>query len=477
MRIENVVRAVDGITYLDNVHFYIFKGEILGLIPLDNHGKEELIELIVQNVPIDFGSVYFAGQLVNSYEHSSMARNPVYVIEKESKLVGDLKVADNIALSTGSYRKFIVSERALVAETRRLFQELGICVDSARYASELNSFETAVVELIRAVESGSQLIILDDLSTLFSAEELAALHRLLKHYSEQGISFLYISGNLQELCGACQRLVLFEKGQIRRVVRQKDFSPDLLGPYRVLFTSTPQPAGPSQGDPLELFRCRELRTAHLAGLSFSVKAGECLAILDPNKAGIQDLAGVLSGALRPVSGMFVVAGRSLSLPSKQNLLLSGIAYIPEDPVPRCLFYDHSYLENLTFLLDRKLGRSIIRPQVLEFVRNKYKEVVGSAIDAPDLWSLDMDALYSLVYLRILLFRPQVVFIAQPFAHADMHLSALIADLINLLKQNGLAAVLLVSSPADTQAAADRVLTLDGNGRPSPPPNETITQIP
>ena len=61
LRIENVIRIINGITYLDNIQLHVFQGEILGLIPLDNHGREELVELIVQNVPIHFGRVYFAG--------------------------------------------------------------------------------------------------------------------------------------------------------------------------------------------------------------------------------------------------------------------------------------------------------------------------------------------------------------------------------------------------------------------------------
>ena len=199
LRIENVIRIINGITYLDNIQLHVFQGEILGLIPLDNHGREELVELIVQNVPIHFGRAYFAGELVNYYEHSSLARNPVYVIEKESKLVGDLKVADNIAVLSSTYRRFIIRKRALLAETNQIFQDLGIAIDIDRYASELSFFETAVVELIRAVLNGAQLIITDDLASLLNADELTAFQRLIKHYAHKGISFLYIASNPTEL--------------------------------------------------------------------------------------------------------------------------------------------------------------------------------------------------------------------------------------------------------------------------------------
>jgi ribose transport system ATP-binding protein len=475
LRIENVIRIIDGITYLDNIHFYIFKGEILGLIPLDNHGKEELIELILQNVPIDFGRVYFDGKLVNYYEHSSMAKNPVYVIEKESKLVGDLKVADNISVLSSSYREYLVREKRLITETNQLLRELGIAIDASRYASELSFFETAVVELIRAVRSGAQLIITDELANLLNTEELSTFQRLLKHYAEKGISFLYIAGNPQELYQVCQRIILFEKGRILRVVKQKDFSPDLLNPYRPPHTFPPGPANASH-DAGSVFRCEELAAKHLAALSFTVEAGECLTILNPEKHGIQDLGQIAAGNLRPLKGRLVVEGKPVPLTGVHSLLPQGIAFIPEDPVPKSLFFDYSYLENLTFLLDRKLGRSIIRSQILNFVREEFRDLAGDAVDAPDLWGLEMDALCRLVYYRILLYKPTVVFIMQPFAHADMQLSDCIVELINLLKQNGLAVVLLTVSLADAQVVTDRLLILNGQEYKETPPQETITDI-
>ncbi|MGI6148639.1 MAG: ATP-binding cassette domain-containing protein [Limnochordia bacterium] len=460
LRIENVIRIINGITYLDNIQLHVFQGEILGLIPLDNHGREELVELIVQNVPIHFGRVYFAGELVNYYEHSSLARNPVYVIEKESKLVGDLKVADNIAVLSSTYRRFIIRERALLAETNQIFQDLGIAIDIDRYASELSFFETAVVELIRAVLNGAQLIITDDLASLLNADELTAFQRLIKHYAHKGISFLYIASNPTELYQVCERLVLFEKGRIRRIVRQNDFSPELLSPYRLPHAPPQQPGNAEHSSAPGIFRCQNLTTANLSGLSFSVQPGQCLTILNPAKRGIQDLADIITGALKPTGGNLVVAGRPVPI-TGQSLLPWEIAYIPEDPVPKCLFFDYSYMENLTFLLDRKLRRSIIKPQILRFVREEFRPLAGDAIDAPDLWSLEMNALYSLVYFRVLLYKPKVAFIMQPFAHADMHLSVHIVQLINILKQNDLAVVLLTASLADAGAVTDRLIVLNG----------------
>lgn len=459
LRIENVIQSIGGITYLDNIHLNVFKGEILGLIPLDNHGKRELIDLILQNVPIHFGRVYLAGQLVNYYEHSSMTRNPVYVIEKESKLVGDLKVADNIWVLDSTYNDYIVRENRLITETEEFFHELGLTVNVNQYVSELCFFDTVIIELIRAVRNGAQLVIIDDLSDSLNLDELSTFHKLLKHFAGEGISFLYIAGNHQEIAQVCERLVLFEKGRIRKVAHQKEFSPALLNSYRLAFSPPVQPELSEESTAPGLFQCRNLTTANLKSISFGVQAGECLTILDQKKHAILDLAAIVSGRLRPSDGEMVLSQKPIPV-KQESLILKGIGYIPEDPVPKTLFYDHSYLENLTFLLDRKLRRSVVRPQILRFIQEEFRPLVGNDIDAPNLWGLEMDSLYSLVYLRLLLYKPKVVFIMQPFAHADMHLSARITELITMLKHQGIAIILLTMNLSDSLTVTDRLLVMD-----------------
>lgn len=461
LRIENVIRTIDGITYLDNIHLQVFAGEILGLIPLENRGKQELIEVILQNVPIHFGRVYFAGRLVNYYEHSSMTKNPAYVMEKESKLVGGLSVADNIWVLSNTYRDFVIRERNLLAKTNQLLQELGMEINFDQYAAELRFLEGAMIELARAVINGARLIVLDELSNFLSREELALLQRLLLYYAKEGVSFLYISSHQDELFEICERLVLFEKGRIRKVIRRKDYSPEVLEPYQLPTSLSTRPFVAEETSPRGIFSCDGLTGESLVGISFSVQKGECLTILDLNNRGIQELANIVNGMLRPQRGSLAWEGQTIPVTGRGSLLKHGIAFIPEDPAPKTLFFNQSYLENLTFLLDRKLRQSVIRSQILTFIRAEFRLLAGKALDAPDLWSLEMCSLYDLVYFRLLLYKPKVVFIMQPLAHADLYLGARIVELINMLKQQGMAIVLLTISLSDSLPVTDRLFIMEG----------------
>ena len=126
LRIENVSMSMEGITYLDNVNFHIFKGEIMGLIPLNNHGKRQLIQLISQNISIDFGRIYFDDNLVNNYQHSNMSNNKVYIIDKQAKLIESLKIIDNIHVLNNKFEGYIIKEKKLKEATDSLLKQLNI---------------------------------------------------------------------------------------------------------------------------------------------------------------------------------------------------------------------------------------------------------------------------------------------------------------------------------------------------------------
>ena len=204
----------------------------------------------------------------------------------------------------------------------------------------------------------------------------------------------------------------------------------------------------------------------MQGISFSVKKGECVTILDMNNRGIQEIAAIINGNLQPKRGKIFVGEKAIALTKKRNLIKDGVAYIPENPVQESLFYNLSYIENLTFMVDRKLKQSIIPQRILKGIQEEFRSLVGAEIEAEDLWGLEMKSLYNLVYLRFLLYKPKVVFIMQPFSHADMYLRGRIIDLIKILKEEEIAIVILAVSISDTLTITDRLLIME-NGKLAP----------
>ena len=113
LRLEKIITAENGVIILNHFNLHIFRGEIMGLIAINLHGLESLIELIGRNVHLYYGSVYFCENLVNSYAHSSLTRNRVAVIEKQFRLIENLTVADNIYVMRRGFKKYIINSKTL----------------------------------------------------------------------------------------------------------------------------------------------------------------------------------------------------------------------------------------------------------------------------------------------------------------------------------------------------------------------------
>ena len=67
-RMERVTRTEHGIVKLEDFQLQIYKGEILGLIPINAHGLRSFLELLQTNLPIDRGYIYYGNELINSWK-------------------------------------------------------------------------------------------------------------------------------------------------------------------------------------------------------------------------------------------------------------------------------------------------------------------------------------------------------------------------------------------------------------------------
>jgi ribose transport system ATP-binding protein len=66
----------------------------------------------------------------------------------------------------------------------------------------------------------------------------------------------------------------------------------------------------------------------------------------------------------------------------------------------------------------------------------------------------------LIYYRVHLLNPKIVFVVQPFSNADMYVRRHIIHLIRILKRKGIAVVILAVSISDSFHVADRLLLLE-----------------
>lgn len=459
LRMENITLEENGEIYLDNLNFYILRGEIMGLLVADQKGSRQLIDLICTNGPIQFGRVYFEGKLVNQYAHSDLSENRIYVIEERGRLIDSLTVSDNLFVMRRGFKKYIINNKVLDGQVNRLMSEMGLSIDPQKRVSSLNAFERGIVELLKAKLMGCGLVVLDRVSNFLSQKELQRFQDVIRDFAGQGMSFLYIGNHHQEVFRTSDRTALFNQGIIRKVFEKEEMADNALDPYAISFDlSDSQNRVPEKAAVLEFDR---VRLEEGNALSFSLHRGECLMILDQDNQTWETIAKVLSGEHAIAGGRILLEKKPYVVVEPTDFLTAGIAVIPDDPVERFLFRDMSYMENLTFLLDRKLGHGKIKSSYLRSVRREYQPKVGSCIDAMNIDKLSVREKYGLAYYRIHLLHPKVAVCVQPLAKGDMYCRRYVLDLIQELKNSGISVLILTSNLADNMDVSDRMLVLQG----------------
>ena len=454
-RFDRVTLTGEGSAILNSFNMRIFKGEILGLLPVNSQGLEELIRLIEHNNPIHYGYVWLSEVLVNDYRKPRQSGNPVYILESKSGLIDTMSVAENVFVVRKGMKKYLINRTVLNEQFNRLCAEVNIEIPPYKYVDELTFFEKKVVELIKSIVAGVRLVIVCDLSNTASPYDLRRLLSIMEYYAEsKGISYLYICNHYEEIFTYCHRCVLMENGQIVKNLHKDQMTQDVISrfPHGFFRDFSEREKDESRPDKArEVLTARNLCEENLHNISFSLKAGECLVLLDLDHSINAPLSGLLRKRKPPRSGELLISGSPLRKAGCK------LAFLDEKPIETSLFQDISYLDNLCFTIDKRIRFFWTRRRYKRHISHEYRSIAGPVIDAQSLYSLSLTECYELIFNRISLQKPDVLFCIQPFAEVDMYQRLKIIKLMSILQKQGTGLIILTFSISDALRIADRLI--------------------
>jgi ribose transport system ATP-binding protein len=459
LRMERVSYLEQGVTQLDSFNLSILAGEIMGLLPINNHGLTALLRLLQRNSPLKYGYVYYREEQVNTWRNTKQRGNRIGLIRSESALVEGLTVADNIFVLRPGVKTWVLKPSVLEKQLAPFLESIDIFIPATAYVGDLTPFEKVVVDVLKSVVAGCRLIVLQDISTNICEAELGKIHRLLRHYASQGVSFLYIDFHFEELRQICDKVALMSNGTIVKVLSCKETTPDVFSSYTGEYTGMvrwqgrrAEPGGLKKEPPV--FEARDVCDGLINGLSFTAGRGECVVLQSVDSQIQGEMLSALSGETTPKSGEILLCGK------KAGLNPAGeIAIIQELPTDSMLFNELSYLDNLCFMLDRRLPGIWHDDKLREGVRREFEGALGAEVFDMRVETLSEARKYELVYNRIALQKPKAVFCVQPFRRADMLLRMHIWRMIKMLLDKGIAVIILAVNLSDSLSLADKLVRI------------------
>ena len=232
-----VVRAVDGIS------FDVLKGETLGVVGESGCGKSTTARLLMHLVEPNRGEIVFDGRTVggSALPLKEFRRQTQMVFQDSyASLNPRLTMEDSIAFAPQVHG---VPRKEAVARARDLLARVGLEPRrfAERYPHELSGGQRQRVNIARALALQPRLVILDEaVSALDKSVEAQVLNLLLDLKQEFGLTYVFISHDLNVVRYMSDRVMVMYLGEVAEIGRSETLFNHPAHPYtRALLSSIP----------------------------------------------------------------------------------------------------------------------------------------------------------------------------------------------------------------------------------------------
>ena len=232
-----VVRAVDGVS------FSVRTGETLGVVGESGCGKSTTARLLMHLITPDRGEILFDARAVASRDLPLKDyRRQVQMVFQDSyaSLNPRLTIEDSIAFGPQVHG---LGRADAVARARNLLTRVGLEPQrfAERYPHELSGGQRQRVNIARALALQPRLIILDEaVSALDKSVEAQVLNLLLDLKDEFGLTYVFISHDLNVVRCISTRVMVMYLGQVVEIGASEALFEGPLHPYtRALLGSIP----------------------------------------------------------------------------------------------------------------------------------------------------------------------------------------------------------------------------------------------
>ena len=456
----------------DRVSLCVAPGQIHAVLGENGAGKSTLMKIIYGAVRPDEGEIFWNDRPVQITSPQVARALGIAMVFQHFSLFDTLSAAENVWLGLDK----VMTLPAVIERIRAVSVDYGLEVDPLRPVHTLSVGERQRVEIVRALLTQPQLLILDEPTSVLTPQAVDKLFVTLRQLAARGCSILYISHKLDEIRALCHHCTVLRGGQVTGEVDPSTASNASLS--RLMIGSEPpelahRPARP--GAVALSVRRLSLAKQHpfgttLVDIDLDVRAGEIVGVAGVSGNGQQALMAALSGEdLRAEPGMVKLFGTDITRASPRQRRQLGLNFVPEERLGRAAVPTMSLAQNTLLTRTEAVSPSgwinlAAVQQLTQSLIAKYKVKAGGPGALAK--SLSGGNLQKFIVGREIDAKPKVLIVSQPTWGVDVGAAAQIRAALLQLRDEG-CAILVVSEELDELfEISDRLLVI-AQGRLSP----------
>lgn len=461
---EHISKSFPGVKALDDVRLELRAGEVMALLGENGAGKSTLMKILSGVYTRDGGTLKIFGREYGNLTPRLAHEAGVAIIHQELNMCRHLSVTQNMFLGRELSGKVILKNGEMAAEAQKYLDELGVSISPSQTVGDLSVSKQQMIEIAKALSINAKILIMDEPTSALTSREIEELFRIIRNLKAQGCGIIYISHRLEELSHIADRVTIMRDGQYVTSGNFKDFTMDeiiqnMVGrEIKEKFPRVECKKGRKVFEVKNLNAGRQVRD-----VSFSLYAGEIVGFAGLMGAGRTETTRAVFGVDPKESGQIFLDGKEVKINRPMDAIKAGIVLAPEDRKKDGLCTKLSIRDNLALPnLDLVCNRA--------GVVNKKKEselcekaVSGLMIKTPNL-EVDANTLsggnqQKVVVGKWLVRNSKVILFDEPTRGIDVGAKVEIYNLMNRLKEQGIAVMFVSSEMPEIMGISDRIIVM------------------
>ena len=211
LEVRDISKSFGGLKAVDSASLDVASGEIVGLIGPNGAGKTTLFATIAGFHRPDAGTVSFEGKPITGLApHRICASGMVRTFQITQPFAG-ISVRENIMV--GAY--FRTADRRLAArEAEAVAALVGMKDQLDQRGSDLTVAGRKRLELARALATGPQLLLLDEVMAGLNPTEIVEIVGVIRNIRASGVTILLIEHVMQAVTSLAERVYVLNQGRM-----------------------------------------------------------------------------------------------------------------------------------------------------------------------------------------------------------------------------------------------------------------------
>lgn len=439
------------------------RGEVHALAGENGAGKSTLCKILSGAVAPTAGTVFIDGAEYKRLTPAESRAAGVRMIYQEFNMVNEVPVYENIFIGSEIRRgRILVDKKAMLRQAGELFDRMEVRMDVKALPRDLSVAQCQLVEIAKALKDNCKVLIMDEPTAALTNKEIGALLRLIRKLKESGLTILYISHRMDEIMDLSDRVTIMRDGHVMTTLNtaettQKEIIARMVG--RELGTEFPKRVT-APGE--VVLSVKNLCTRKLKNLSFELRAGEILGFAGLVGSGRTEVIRAIFGADPVESGEICIKGKKVKVTKPIQAISQGIGMIPEDRKRQGIHLDQPIKSNMTLLRQKEISRFFtVSGRREKELTDRYIQSLSIKLGSVEdpVSSLSGGNQQKIVLAKWLAAQPDILFFDEPTRGIDVGAKAEIYLLMDALRAQGKAVVLISSEMEEVLGMSDRILVM------------------